>query len=157
MEQVAEALKKIRPNDGRWDKSEESAIGKIISEANNWIDRDLMEDEIEAVLDAIIQIYGKKAPVIEWHENKDQTPLLPPQKFDWEHDVTGELYDDMYFLEERFPEHASKWADGVFGGNCFVVGDEKFYTTESTRGIGYTALIAFDQFGNGAVFVKDKF
>lgn len=58
MQQVAEALKKIRPNDGRWDKSEDSPIGQIIAEANNWIDRCLTEDEIEAVLDAIISIYG---------------------------------------------------------------------------------------------------
>lgn len=155
MEQVAEALKQFQTN-GLWKAEVVSVITNIVEEVEEKTTLSIDDEQVLSILNAIISIYEKKAPVIEWHENKDQTPLLPPQKFDWEHDVTGELYDNMYFLEKRFPEHASKWADGVFGGNCFVAGDEKFYTTEATRGIGYTALIAFDQFGNGAVFVKDK-
>ena len=155
MEQVAEALKRLQVN-GEWNFDLSDFLDKIRTNVYDHSGLYFSETDVMATLDAIVEIYGKKSPVIEWHDRTDSGLLFPPQKFDWEHDITGDIYDNMYFLEKRFPEHASKWTDGIFGGNCFEVGDEKFFTTEATRGIGYTALIAFDQFGNGAVSVKDK-
>ena len=153
MEQVAETLRAFKANCSQeeWDEY----INLIEEETRDDERIYCFKSEITSVIDSIISVNGKKSPVIEWHDRTDSGLLLPPQKFDWEHDITGDLYDNMYFLEKRFSEHASKWTDGIFGGNCFKVGDEKFFTTEATRGIGYTALIAFDQFGNGAVFVND--
>lgn len=155
MEQVAEALKNFQVN-GLWLPGINGIAYRICDEVEGILESEIYNDQVIAVLQAIVEIYGKKTPVIKWHDRTDSGLLVPPQKFDWEHDITGDLYDNMYFLEKRFPEHASKWTDGIFGGNCFKVGDEEFITTEATRGIGYTALIAFDRFGNGAVFVKDK-
>lgn len=152
MEQVAEALKAIRPEDGRWGKSENSFIGKIITEANNWIDRDLMEDEIEAVLDAIIEIYEKKAPVVGWHSRTDDSEFEPNKQYEWEHDITGEVYRYSVTVEGVYPNHANKWMDGTFGGYGFYSNGIEFKTTSGVRGLGYKALVAFDRNGRGIVF-----
>jgi len=149
MEQVAEALKQLRVNN-KWNQEFIDAI----EEECDCEDINIWQSEIESVLNAIISIYEKKAPIIEWHAHNTPVAFTPPVDLVWNHDVTGELYDYMYFVVNKFPEHANKWTDGKFGGKCFEIGDEQFITTEGVRGIGYKAVIAFDENGNGIVFFR---
>ena len=118
MEQVAESLKQLK-SDGLWSAGVIPVIADIVDNIEEKTTLSIDDEQVLAVLNAIIDIYSKKSPVIEWHDRTDSGLLFPPQKFDWEHDITGDIYDNMYFLEKRFPEHASKWTDGIFGGNCF--------------------------------------
>lgn len=92
-------------------------------------------------------------PVI-WHDRTGQSLFLPGERYTWDHDVTGEKYNNMYLLKDQYPQYASKWADGLFGGNCFESNGLQFKTTLGVRGIDYKAVIAFDKLGNGAVFIQ---
>jgi len=89
-----------------------------------------------------------------WYSRTGETLFTPPKRYSWTHDVTGEKYNDMFFLEKQYPEYALKWADGIFGGYVFEVGHLQFKTTEGVRGMDYKAVIAFDKLGNGAVFIQ---
>ena len=155
MEQVAEALKQLQTN-GLWKPEINGIAYRICDEVEEILESEIYNDQVIAVLQAIVEIYSKKSPVIEWHTHSGSLDFTQFLDLVWHHDITGELYDYMYLVEKKYPEHASKWADGKFGGKCFSIGDEQFITSESVRGIGYPAVIAFDKHGNGAVFFKDK-
>lgn len=149
MEQVAEALKQFKlfaPIDV-WDH----VLGELSAktEAN---DEFCLDREVEAVLNAIIDLYEKKAPASEWHNRTDDSEFEPNEQYEWEHDITGEVYRDSATVEGVYPDHANKWMDGTFGGYCFESNGVEFKTTSGVRGMGYKALVAFDRKGRGIVF-----
>lgn len=143
MKQVAEALKRLRP-DYRWD---EEFIQSILNH-----DEDLWEDDILAVLNAIIEVCDTKSLSIKWNERSGRHPWEPGKRYMWEHDVTGERFMDSFPLTKTYPQFAGKWVDGLFGGNVFETCGVEFNTETTIRGIGYKAVLAFDLSGNGIVF-----
>ena len=107
-----------------------------------------------------IEIYSKaveslnEKDSIVWHDRTGNSSMAPPRKATWVHDVTGERFSNMYYLEEKYPQFALKWLDGEFGGYRFVSGPISFKTVQGVRGIGYKAVVAFDGEGFGAVFFE---
>lgn len=75
----------------------------------------------------------------------------------WTHDETGEAYKLYATIEEKHPEYALQWVEGIYGGYIFEVPKPfniTLKTIEGVRGIGYKAICAFDKEGNGWVFMK---
>ena len=148
MKQVAEALKQLQVN-GEWDQE---MIAKIGTEIVDHSDTRIFPSQIKEVFDAIISLYGKKAPVIEWHNRIDDSEFEPNEQYDWEHDITGEAFRSSSAVEGLYPDYANKWADGTYGGYCFDSNGTEFKTIDGVKGLGYKALIAFDRKGRGIVF-----
>jgi hypothetical protein len=147
MEQVAEALKQLKG--GEWDQK---MIAKIGTEIVDHSDVRIFPSQIKEVFDAIISIYGKKSPATEWHNCTDDSEFDRNELYDWEHDITGEVFTSSSAIEGVYPEYANKWADGTYGGYRFESNGTEFKTINGVRGIGYKALIAFDRNGRGIVF-----
>jgi hypothetical protein len=150
MQQVAEALKALQV-DGKWKAEVHGHVEAIVKECEEE-DFSMFESEVFVVLNAIISIYSKKAPVIQWHDRTNDSEFDPNERYEWEHDVTGEVYRQSVTVEGLHPECTNKWADGIYGGYGFDSNGTEFKTTEGVRGIGYKALIAFDCKGVGIVF-----
>jgi len=151
MEQVAEALKAIKfanPDQNGWTFN----YDMLKEVAHHASDEDLSMEEVESVLLRIIDLYAKKAPVTEWHNRTEDSEFEPNEQYEWEHDITGEVYRESVTIEGVYPNHANKWTDGTYGGYCFESNGVEFKTTEGVRGIEYKALVAFDRKGRGIVF-----
>jgi len=151
MEQVAEALKQLQVN-GEWNFDLSDFLDKIRTNVYDQNGLYFSETDVMATLDAIVEIYGKKTPVIEWHDRSGVGIFEPGEQYEWEHDVTGDIFIESSVLTETYPQFANKWTDGIFGGNIFESCGMEFRTTGTIRGIGYKAVIAFDENGNGIVF-----
>lgn len=60
MEEIAKILKKLRPENGRWQSIPEikADIEKLTEDVNEWIDPGMTENEVEELFDSIIRIWG---------------------------------------------------------------------------------------------------
>lgn len=149
MEQVAEALKALQSN-GLWKAGVVTVIANIVDEIEEKTPLSIDDEQVLATLNAIISIYGTKSSATQWHDHDSE--FDPNQKYDWEHDITGELYKSSAIVDDLYPQYANKWADGVYGGYFFDSNGTKFRTLSGVRGMGYKAIVAFDRNGRGIVF-----
>lgn len=113
----------------------------------------LIKNMAVEIYEKAVEFLPKNDSVI-WNDRTGNSSMAPPRRTTWVHDVTGERFSQMYYLEEKYPEFALKWIDGEFGGYHFVSGTVSFKTIQGVRGFGYKAVVAFDGEGFGAVFFE---
>jgi len=78
------------------------------------------------------------------------------KKYQWIHDINGQEMNFWSDIEGTYPECSMMWVDGELGGSEFrTLNNLTFKSTIGARGIGYIGVIAFDENGNGKIFLKD--
>jgi hypothetical protein len=91
-----------------------------------------------------------------------QTTEVVPQHeavhYTWEHDVTGQKFNESVLVIETLPQFANHWFDSIYGGYVVEFKDDdgnphEVTTEDGVKGMGYRGVIAFDAEGKAVNYL----